>query len=102
MKCNNCDAQATYFFASFGAATQYFCEPCVPWSLQDRLSAGELSKIEDITAPFEPAPLEEPVVEEAPVEPAPTQTKSKKTKTAVVEDVLPDTADTVDSNVPNN
>jgi hypothetical protein len=70
--------------------------------LQDRLSAGKKKKIEDITAPFEPTPLEEPVVEDAPVDPAPTQTKPKKTKTAVVKDVLPDTADTVDSNVPNN
>ena len=102
MKCDNCETSAEYVFASLGANTQYFCKPCVPWSLQDRLLSGSLQKIADIIAPFESAPIEEPVVEETPVEPAPTQTRSKKKKTVVEEEGSPDTADTVDSDVPNN
>ena len=102
MKCDNCDKSAEYVFASLGANTQFFCRPCVPWTLQEKLNARELPTIVDLV----PTAVEEPVVEETPVEEAPvepTPPVSKKKKPAVVEEEgSPDMADTDDSDVSNN
>lgn len=68
MKCDNCDSEAKYEYGRV-PAVQYFCKPCVPWSLQPRLKDKALQEV------YVP-PVEEPVVEE--VAPAPVKKPRKK------------------------